>query len=272
MNNDLVNELSGLLALFEGYKLILLLAAGACLWLLNFLIRQVAERLMTKFASHRFLILQISTLISFSIYIFGGVGLIIGIIQPPKEFMLAAGGSIAVAMGIALKDVAASVVAGFLLLFEKPFQAGDKVSFGDVYGEIVSIGLRSVRLKTLDDNLVTIPNSRFITEVVSSGNSGALDMMVVTDFHVALNANLNQATKLIKEVIITSRFAYLKKPVSFVITEEVIGEQLSLRIRAKAYVFDIHYEKAFQTDIVTRTSVLFEENHISRPVKSIARA
>ena len=95
-----------------------------------------------------------------------------------KEFMLAAGGSIAVALGFALKDIAASLVAGLLLLFDRPFRVGDRVSFADVYGEIVSIGLRTVRLQTLDDNLVTIPNSRFITDVVASGNSGELDMML----------------------------------------------------------------------------------------------
>jgi small-conductance mechanosensitive channel len=265
MNNEIVSDITSLANLFDGYKLLLLLIAGVGLWSVNFLIRLLAERLMLRFTTQRFLILQFSTLLTFSIYIFGGVGLVISIVQPPKEFMIAAGGSIAVAMGIALKDVAASVVAGFLLLFEKPFQAGDKVSFGDVYGEIVSIGLRSVRLQTLDDNLVTIPNSRFITEVVASGNAGALDMMVVTDFHLALNADISEATNLIREIIITSRFVFLKKPVGFSVTEEVIGEQLAIRIRAKAYVFDTHHEKDFQTDIVMRTTRLFHERQIPRP-------
>jgi small-conductance mechanosensitive channel len=265
MNNEIVSDITSLANLFDGYKLLLLLVAGVGLWSVNFLIRLLAERLMLRFTTQRFLILQFSTLLTFSIYIFGGVGLVISIIQPPKEFMIAAGGSIAVAMGIALKDVAASVVAGFLLLFEKPFQAGDKVSFGDVYGEIVSIGLRSVRLQTLDDNLVTIPNSRFITEVVASGNAGALDMMVVTDFHLALNADISEAINLIREVIITSRFVFLKKPVGFSVTEEIIGEQLAIRIRAKAYVFDTHHEKDLQTDIVLRTTRLFHEREIPRP-------
>lgn len=266
MNNEIVNDLSSLVGLFDAYKLLLLLIAGVGLWSLNFFVRLLGERLMLRFATQRFLILQVSTLISFSIYIFGGVGLVISIIQPPKEFMIAAGGSIAVAMGIALKDVAASVVAGFLLLFEKPFQAGDKVSFGNVYGEIVSIGLRSVRMQTLDDNLVTIPNSRFITEVVASGNSGALDMMVVTDFHIALDADIDEVIHLINDVIITSRFVYLKKPVGFTVSEEIIGEQLAIRVRAKAYVFDTHHEKDLQTDIVVRSSRILAERNIPRPI------
>lgn len=43
--------------------------------------------------------------------------------------MLAAGGSIAVAVGLSLKDLAASVVAGLILLFDRPFQVGDRVTF-----------------------------------------------------------------------------------------------------------------------------------------------
>ena len=114
-------------------------------------------------------------------------------------------------MGIALKDVTASLIAGLILLFDRPFQVGDRVEFNGIYGDIVSIGLRSVRLNTLDDNLVTIPNARFITDVVASGNAGALDMMVVCSFYVALDADLQKVKSLIHEVVVTSRFAYLKK-------------------------------------------------------------
>ena len=195
----------------------------------------------------------------------GTAALIFGVLQPPKEFMLAAGGSIAVALGFALKDIAASLVAGLLLLFDRPFRVGDRVSFDDVYGEIVSIGLRTVRLQTLDDNLVTIPNSRFITDVVASGNSGELDMMIVTDFHVGLDADLDVAKGIIEEVIVTSRYAYLKKPVSFAIEEVEIGDMLAIRLRSKAYVLDVHYEKAFQSDIVVRVSRRFQEQQIPRP-------
>src|SRR5690606_10641164 len=180
--------------------------------------------------TRRFLILQVSTLIGFMLYIVGSIALVVGVLQPPKEFMLAAGGSIAVALGFALKDVAASLVAGLLLLFDRPFRVGDRVSFNDVYGEIVSIGLRTVRLQTLDDNLVTIPNSRFITDIVASGNAGALDMMVVTDFHVDFSVDLEKVQEIIREAIVISRHAYLKKPVSFAIQEVEVARTLGIRM------------------------------------------
>ena len=171
----------------------------------------------------------------------------------------------AVAIGIALKDVVASVIAGLVLLFDRPFIVGDRVSFDGSYGEIVSIGLRSVRLQTLDDNVITIPNARFMNEMVASGNAGALEMMIVCDFHIALNADIQAAKQIIEEVVVTSRYAYLKKPVVFAVSEVEVAECLAIQVKAKAYVLDIHYEKAFQSDIVTRTTQLFIERNIPRP-------
>jgi len=264
-SNGLVSDLLGVIEIFNVYALLLLFLGGFLIWGISTGISHFSNRLMEKVPTRRFLILQISTLITFALYIFGTVALVVGVLQPPKEFLIAAGGSIAVALGFALKDIAASLVAGILLLFDRPFRVGDRVTFGDTYGEIVSIGLRTVRLVTLDDNLVTIPNSRFITDVVASGNAGELDMMVVTDFHVSLDADIEAARKLIEEVVVTSRFAYLKKPVTFAIEEVEVARTLGIRLRTKAYVLDVRYEEAFQSDIVTRVTKLFRQHGVLRP-------
>ena len=267
MDNQTLQDISVVGDLLNMSKIIMLLSAMFALWLINKVVRHLCDALMTSVPARRFLILQLATLFTFVWYFAGSYWLITGIIQPPREIVLALGGSAAVAIGIALKDVVASIIAGVILLFDRPFQVGDRVEFNGTYGEIISIGLRSVRLNTLDDNLVTIPNSRFITEMVASANAGALDMMVVVDFHIALDADIDLAQSLINEVIITSRFVYLKKPVTFTFSEVVVAERLAIQIKAKAYVLDVHYEKSFQSDIVKRVSRLFLENKIARPLK-----
>lgn len=267
MNNDeLLNQIQLLSSLFSPTKLFTMLVCIGLLWAINTGMRRLSDWCMSQFPGHRFLILQIATLLSFIIYIGGTVVVIIGVLQPPREFILAIGGSAAVAFGFAVKDIAASLISGLVLLFDRPFQVGDRVSFDNVYGEIVSIGLRSVRLRTLDDNIVTIPNSRFINDVASSGNTGAMDMMVVADFHLGLEADIQRAQELVRQVIVTSRYTYLKKPVVFTLEEVEIGQRIALRLRAKAYVLDVNYEKAMQTDIVKRASELFREHAMPRPI------
>lgn len=188
--------------------------------------------------------------------------------QPSKELLVAIGGSAAVAVGFALKDIVGSVIAGFILLFDRPFQVGDRVCFDNTYGEIRSIGLRSVRLSTLDDNLVTIPNSKFLTEIVSSGNSGALDMMVVTTFYLSIFEDLEKARQLLHEVVITSRFIYLEKPVTITVEEVAVSNTFAIKLNVKAYVLDVKYEKAFLSDVTSRGSKVLQNANIIRPIKS----
>lgn len=265
MNETDLNTITDMATLFRLDRVFLLLLALLALVLFVKAITHVGDSLYRRIPRRRILISQVATTLNFSIYIFGGPYLFYAILQPPREVMLAATGSIAVALGLSMKDLVASVIAGFILLFDRPFQVGDRVAFGEVYGEIESIGLRSVRLVTLDDNLVTIPNNRFMSDVVSSGNAGALDMMLVFDFYIALDADIRLARDLLYEVVVTSRYAYLKKPVAIVMTEMPIAERLALQLKAKAYVIDVRFEKAFQTDVVLRATEAFNRHHIKRP-------
>jgi small-conductance mechanosensitive channel len=224
-----------------------------------------SEKLQSKLAGKRLLILQLTSVFSFTTYLFGFLGAFYYVFQPSKELLVAVGGSAAVAVGFALKDLVGSMIAGFILLFDRPFQVGDRVSFGDIYGEIKSIGLRSVKLTTLDDNLVTIPNSKFLTDVVASGNSGALDMMIVVPFYISIYQNLEVVKNMLHEVVITSRFVYLEKSVSIVFEEIPISNSFVIKANVKAYVFDVNYEKSFLSDITTRGNKVLNENKIRRP-------
>jgi small-conductance mechanosensitive channel len=266
MNEKDISQVLDTIKLFEVWRIALLLGGIAFLVFVTGLLNRFVARATERFPSHRLLFLQIVTTINFCIYIFGGALLIYISLSPAKELLIALGGGAAIAIGLSLKDLMASLVAGLTLLFDRPFMVGDRVQFGDVYGEIKSIGLRSVKLVTLDDSLVTIPNARFISDVVSSGNAGALDMMIVIPFHVAVDADFETAQRLIYEAVVTSRYAYLAKPVKVVASEVVIGHNLALQLTAKAYVLDVQYEKDFQTDVVTRVTRVFLEHRIKRPL------
>lgn len=264
-SNDL-SPLAGLAAIFQLDRLLLLIVSIVLLALFVKMIKRFSDKLYQEFPARRLVISQTVTSLSFFIYIVGGSFLVYAILNPPKGLMIAVGGSAAVAIGLSLKDLVSSVIAGFILLFDRPFQVGDRVNFGGVYGEIKSIGLRAVRLVTLDDNEVTIPNNRFMTDVVSSGNAGALDMMITADFHLALDADIQLARDLLREVLVTSRYVYLKKPVAIVVAEVAVAERLAVQLKAKAYVIDVRFEKAFQTDVYLRTIDAYEQHGIKRPV------
>lgn len=246
-------------------KLALFLFILFCVYSLVKVISIWSDNLQHKFSAKRLLILQVTTVFSFIAYFSGFLGGFYYVFQPSKELLVAIGGSAAVAFGFALKDLVGSMIAGFILLFDRPFQVGDRVSFDNVYGEIKSIGLRSVKLVTLDDNSVTIPNSKFLSDLVSSGNSGALDMMVVTNFYFSISQNLDIVKKILNEVVITSRFAYLEKPVIINFEEITVSNNFVIKASVKAYVLDVKYEKALTSDVTVRGNRILNSLKIIRP-------
>lgn len=265
MNENDIGNISGVLEVFSLTKLTLLLFGVVALGLSVKFVTGFGSRLHNKIPSKRLLIAQIVTIISFVIYIFGGSYLFYGVVQPPKTLLVAVSGTLAVALGLSLKDLIASIVAGIILLFDRPFQVGDRVSFNGTYGEITTIGLRAVRLVTLDDSVVTIPNSKFITELVSSGNFGALDMMIEINFHIDLSANLKETRRILFETAATSKYIFLKKPLSIVFSEVEFAQRPAMQVRVKAYVIDVRFEKAFQTDILLRGNQALIDHDIYRP-------
>lgn len=258
MDNLQADQFNQIFQLFNIQKIILFLISIVVLIAFVRLISVLADKAESAFPARRLLISQAETIFSFFSYIIGVNFLFFSIINPPKELLIAAGGSIAVAIGLSLKDLVSSIIAGLILIFDRPFQVGDRVSFEGSYGEIQSIGLRAVRLVTLDDNLVTIPNSKFITEAVSSGNAGALDMMIVVKFYFDLNADIELIQSKLRDIISTSKYIYLKKPIKLVVTEELVLGTPTILVCGKCYVLDVKYEKALETDIYTRANQIFK--------------
>jgi small-conductance mechanosensitive channel len=64
------------------------------------------------------------------------------------------------AIGLAAKDTLANMISGFTLMLDQPFRIGDRIQLsGGQIGDVVDIGLRSTKIKTLDNQLLVIPNS-----------------------------------------------------------------------------------------------------------------
>jgi small-conductance mechanosensitive channel len=234
-------------------------------WLAARTLSRFAEGLGARFTQRRLLLNQSATIFRLALYFIAGMAVVALVLDLSREAWLAAGGTVAVALGFAFKDFAASIVAGIMILVDRPFQVGDRITFGTHYGEVHKIGLRMVRIVTLDDSLVTIPNNKFLTDPVTSGNAGALDMMIEMSFHVGVDQNLDVAMRIVRDALTSSRYAYIEKPWAIVVTEIIQDGYFALRLTAKAYVLDVQYEKAFQTDVTARVHRAFREQGIRPP-------
>lgn len=227
-------------------------------------VQRVADRAAERAMRHRLVIKQGATLLGFAGYAVMGVVAVSALFELSAQVIFALSGTLAVAGGFLLKDVAEATVAGVSILITRPFQVGDRISFGGFYGEVKDIGLRTVRLVTLDDNLVSIPSSKFLSEAVASANAGQLDCMVVIPFFVSPGADHDRAREIVHDAVLSSRFLYLGKPV-LVLVSMRLADQIGaiVELTAKAYVFDARYEKSFASDVTERVLRAFHEGDIA---------
>jgi small-conductance mechanosensitive channel len=207
----------------------------------------------------------LNTFFHFAVYLATAVSVVLLSCEVSAHVLAVIGGTLAVALGFALKDLVACIVSGVLMLFDRPFQVGDRVTFGGTYGDVTSIGVRSVRLRTLDDSTVTIPNNVFLTSVTACGNYGVLDMQVVIDFFIGPDQDVERARDLVREATATSKYVYLPKPIRVHVSHGFIDNHFVVQLRLKAYVFDTTYEKEFETDVTLRVLDAFRSGSIQSP-------
>lgn len=82
--------------------------------------------------------------------------------------LLGAAGVLSVAIGFASQTSASNLISGLFLIGEKPFQIGDTIKVGNTIGEVLSIDLLSVKLRTFDNLFVRIPNESLIKSEVTN--------------------------------------------------------------------------------------------------------
>ena len=72
------------------------------------------------------------------------------------------------ALALAAKESLENLIASFIILFDKPFVAGDLVKINTFEGTIERIGLRSTRLRTIEESLVVVPNKQMVDSILDN--------------------------------------------------------------------------------------------------------
>ena len=227
---------------------VLVVLAGAPV-LIRFLGRYL-DRLSQKGVRLRYLVKWLQPVVRLGIW-FLAILLSVQFLAPTQSAFFAVFGSMALAIGLGAQDLIKNLIGGFVILTDRPYQVGDRVSIGDAYGEVASIGLRSTKLVTLDDRRVTIPNSAVLDGQVSNANYGEPDEQVVTEIFLPAKTDPELALRIGYEAAWTSPYVYSAKPVAVVLADEY-SETPYMRLRIKAYVFEHRYENALRTDVTTR--------------------
>jgi small-conductance mechanosensitive channel len=226
-------------------SIILLLIVGIFIRFLSGILNTISERR----DNWRLILKRIIPIFRIGTWTFAIYFVIQVVIAPPIETLFAVITSAGVAIGFASQDILKNIFGGIMILFDRPFQVGDKIEVSGYYGEVINIGLRSVRIVTPDDSVVTVPNSEITNKMVSNANFGENNCQVVSEIYLPADADLEAASKIGYTAAAISRFVYLKKPITVIFVNEMFHDKSMIRMKVKAYVYDIRAEFKFKSDV-----------------------
>ena len=141
--------------------LLLLASARYGFWLLNRIIMR------SKAGEHydegrRYTILQISKYIIYTVVIV----VALETIGVKVTALLAASTALFVGLGLGLQDAFKDLSSGVIILVERTLSVGDIIQLENQIGKVEAVGLRTTTVRTRDDILIIVPNSKLTNETV----------------------------------------------------------------------------------------------------------
>lgn len=131
--------------------------------------------------------------------------------------LLGATGIVTIAIGIASQTSFSNIVSGIFILGEKPFELGNTIRVNDIEGEVLSIDLLSVKIRTFDNTMVRIPNETLVKSAITNlsyFSKRRVDILI----GVAYKENLNNVKNILLETATKNSFCLVEPVPTFLIT------------------------------------------------------
>ncbi len=105
-----------------------------------------------------------------------------------------------IAVGLAAKDFLSNFFGGAVIAMDKPFRLNDRINIGQYTGDVVHIGSRSTRIKTLDNQIVTIPNATITNSAVMNYTMPNSIMKVRVPVSIATATDIPNVKRVLSEI------------------------------------------------------------------------
>jgi small-conductance mechanosensitive channel len=181
---------------------------------------------------------------------------------------IAGAGIMGVAVGFAAKDTLSNLIAGILLIIDRPFEIGDRIEVWSApagsakWGDVIDIGLRATRIRTTDNIVVIIPNNEIMTRDIVNYTILSSSIRVRVNIGVAYDADMATAKALILQAASTADWI-LNDPVPKVVVRN-FGES-SVDLQLRVWIRDARRRMDTISYITDTVKTLFDENGVEIP-------
>jgi small conductance mechanosensitive channel len=169
-------------------------------------------------------------------------------------------GAAGLAIGLALKDSLANFASGVMLIFFRPFRAGDYVEAGGVAGTVDSIAIFNTIMKTPDNRVITVPNSHIYAGSITNFSALATRRIDLV-FGVSYDDDVVRA-KQIMQAVLDADERILKYPAPTIMMLELADSSVNFAVRPWVNKDDYW---AVRGDVLEQIKLELESNGLSIP-------
>ena len=176
------------------------------------------------------------------------------------SILLGAAGILSVAVGFASQTSASNLISGLFLIVERPFSVGDVIKLGETTGEVLSIDLLSIKLRTFDNLYVRIPNETLIKSEVTTLTKFPI-RRIDLQLGVAYKENIAKVRELLFELAESNPLALEEPKPLFLFLgfgDSAINLQFSVWVKTEQF---LDLQNAIQEEI----KIAFERAGIEMP-------
>jgi small conductance mechanosensitive channel len=114
--------------------------------------------------------------------------------------LLALVGAAGFILAFAMQDSLSNFASGLMILFFRPFDTGDVVEAGGVSGTVRSMNLVSTTIRTFDNSLMVVPNSKIWSDVITN-ITGVTERRVDLEFGIGYSDDIDKAQQILEEIV-----------------------------------------------------------------------
>jgi len=180
-----------------------------------------------------------------------------------------AGASVAgIAIGFAAKDTLSNLIAGILLIIDRPFEVGDRIEVwtapqnSATWGDVIDIGLRATKIRTTDNIVIVIPNNEIMKRDIINYTTITEEIRVRISIGIAYEADINKAKELIKNIALELEWV-MREPAPKVVVRN-FGDS-SVDLQARIWIREPRRRMDTISHVTDRTKEVFQQEGIEIP-------
>ncbi len=185
-------------------------------------------------------------------------------IQP----FLAGSAVMGLAISFAARDTLSNLIAGVLLVLDRPFQVGDRIELWSAptetgtWGDVIDIGLRATKIRNPDNLVVVVPNNEIMRRDIVNYTMSGSDIRLRIPFSIAYESNIERAKALLVEAAGNVDGVKLQ-PAPVVIVRGFGASEVNLELRV--WVTEARARRRIADEITARVLVAFATEGVEIP-------